>query len=180
LGCVLAVGGSAFPVSSERLSLCPLDYQLEFFYGQDAVAYRRSLNGRSDFASSFRQEWTNWRLFHITYPIRYRMSRRVKPSVPVNIQMLVNANELHANALLQAKINLSMANETRFREEHSSFIHNAEVRRNVRLSREECKKARLDLMIDRRAQLAELFAQERVEWDRRLQGLSQAVYRRPK
>jgi hypothetical protein len=108
------------------------------------------------------------------------MSRRYRPSVPSNIQTLINANELHAAALAQAKLNQSMANETRFREEHSSFMHNAEVRRNVRRSREESKQARLDLIIDRRVKLAELFAQERIEWDRKLQAVGQAVYRPPR
>jgi hypothetical protein len=108
------------------------------------------------------------------------MTRRYRPDVPVNIQQLINVNESHAAAVHQAKVNQALTNETRFREEHSGFMHNAEVRRNVRRSREESKLARLDLIIDRRAKLAELFAAERVDWDRRLQAQGRAVYRRPR
>jgi hypothetical protein len=108
------------------------------------------------------------------------MCRRPKPSVPQNIQALVNANELHARSLNQAKANQSLSNETKFREEHSSFLHNAEVRRNVRRSRVEAALARLDFILDRRAQLAQLFADERTEWDDLLQRQSQAIYRKPK
>jgi hypothetical protein len=107
------------------------------------------------------------------------MARRFKPSVPGNIQALINANEFHASAVDQARINLARSNETRFREEHSSFIHNAEVRRNVRRSQEESRLARLDFIIDRRAQLARLFAEERREWDRLLQLQGRAIYRQP-
>ena len=67
------------------------------------------------------------------------MSQRKKPATPSNIQALINQNELHAAAVEQAKINLSKQNETKFREEHQSFIHNAEVRRNMRRSQEEAK-----------------------------------------
>jgi hypothetical protein len=83
------------------------------------------------------------------------------PSVPQNIQALINANESYARSVSQAKDNLALSNETKFREQHSSFIHNAEARRNVRRSREEAALARLDFILDRRAQLAQLFAEER-------------------
>lgn len=97
------------------------------------------------------------------------MTRRYKPSVPSNIQALINANELHAAAVEQSRIEKARANETRFREEHASVTHNADVRRNIRRSQEEARLARLDLIIDRRAKLAELFAAERLEWDQELQ-----------
>ena len=105
------------------------------------------------------------------------MSRRTRAGVPQNIQALINANELHAAAVEQARLDQSRTNETKFREEHSSFIHNAEVRRNVRRSQEEAKLARLDLILDRRAKLAELIENEKAEWDARLQKLGLAVYR---
>jgi hypothetical protein len=116
-------------------------------------------------------------LHHMTNTLS-QMSRYVKPAVPINIQALINANERHTAAVGQAKVNQAMTNETRFREEHSSFIHNAEVRRNVRRSREESRLARLDLIIDRRIKLAELFADERIDWDRRLQSDGRTIYRR--
>jgi hypothetical protein len=97
------------------------------------------------------------------------MTRRfARPSVPPNIQALVNANEFHATAIEQARVNLAMSNETKFREEHSSYIHNADVRRNIRRSREESRLARLDFIIDRRAQLAQLFSNERAGWNQAL------------
>jgi hypothetical protein len=106
------------------------------------------------------------------------MTRRyVRPSVPANIQALINANEFHATAVAQARLNLASANETKFREEHSSYIHNAEVRRNIRRSREESRLARLDFIIDRRAHLAQLFADERAGWNDALQLQGRAIYR---
>jgi predicted aminopeptidase len=107
------------------------------------------------------------------------MTRRPKPSVPQNIQALINANETYAASVSQAKANQSLSNETKFREEHSGFIHKAEVRRNIRRSREEAALARLDFILDRRAQLAQLFAEERAEWDALLQRQSRAIYRKP-
>ena len=105
------------------------------------------------------------------------MSQRKKSGTPSNIQALINQNELHAAAVEQAKINLSKQNETKFREEHQSFIHNAEVRRNMRRSQEEAKIARMDLIIDRRAKMAALFAQEKEEWERELQAKGLTIYK---
>lgn len=100
---------------------------------------------------------------------RIFMTRRYKPAIPSNIQALVNANELHAAAVEQSRIERARQNETRFREEHASVIHNADVRRNVRRSQEEARLARLDLIIDRRTKLAELFETERLAWNQELQ-----------
>jgi hypothetical protein len=107
------------------------------------------------------------------------MQRRYKPTVPANIQALISANEMHAAAVEQARIGQAKANETRFREEHSSFLHNAEVRRNARRTLEEAKLARLDLILDRRMRLAQLLAEERVEWDRILQEHNLTIWRTP-
>lgn len=97
------------------------------------------------------------------------MSRPYKPSVPANIQALIRANNLHAEAVEQAKINLSKANETKFRESHASYIRNAEVRRNAKLSHQEEILAHADLIADRRARLAAQFAEDKEEWARELQ-----------
>ncbi|EAY01290.1 hypothetical protein TVAG_395370 [Trichomonas vaginalis G3] len=97
------------------------------------------------------------------------MSRQSKPSVPANIQALIRANDLHAEAVEQAKINLSKANETKFRESHASFIRNAEVRRNAKLSHQEEVLAHADLICDRRARLAAQFAEDKEEWQKELQ-----------
>lgn len=103
------------------------------------------------------------------------MSQRRRGGTPSNIQALINQNELYAAAVEQAKINLAKQNETRFREVHQSFIHNADVRRNVRRGVEEAKLARNDLIVDRRAKMAALFAQEREEWNRQLQEKGYAI-----
>lgn len=106
------------------------------------------------------------------------MSRRTtKPAVPSNIQALINQNNQHAYAVEQAKMDLAKANETRFREEHHSIIRNAEVRRNMRRSQEEARLARLDLIVDRRAQLAELFAREQEQYEAELQAAGLTLYR---
>lgn len=102
---------------------------------------------------------------------------RPRPAVPANIQALINSNELHAAAVGQARIDQAKANETRFREEHHSYIRNAEVRRNVRRSQDEARLARLDLIIDRRAQLAALLEHEKQVWDEELQKRGYSIYR---
>jgi len=94
---------------------------------------------------------------------------RTKPAIPLNIQALIRTNDLHAEAVEQAKINLAKSNETRFREEHQSYIRNAEVRRNMRQSQDEAILAKNDLMVDRRKRLAALFKQDEQRWDRELQ-----------
>ena len=96
-------------------------------------------------------------------------SRQAKPGTPANIQALIRANELHAEAVEQAKQNLCKANETKFREQHASFIRNAEVRRNAGKSQAEALLARNDLIVDRRARLAAQFAQDKEDWARELQ-----------
>jgi hypothetical protein len=107
------------------------------------------------------------------------MARRFKPAIPANIQALMSANEMHCAAVEQARIQQAKANETRFREEHSSFCHNAEVRRNARRTLEEAKLARLDLILDRRARLTDLLASERLDWERELQERNLAIWRPP-
>ena len=97
------------------------------------------------------------------------MTRRAKPSVPQNIQNLIRANDIHAAAVEQAKINLAKANETQFRESHNSVIRNAEVRRNAKRSEEDARLARNDVIVDRRARLAAQFARDKEEWGRELQ-----------
>ena len=97
------------------------------------------------------------------------MTRRAKPSVPQNIQNLIRANNLHAEAVEQAKINLAKANETQFRESHNSIIRNAEVRRNAKKSLDDARLARNDMIVDRRARLAAQFAQDKEDWGRELQ-----------
>ena len=105
------------------------------------------------------------------------MTRRYKPAIPSNIQALISANDLHAQAVEQARIEKSRANETRFRESHASFIHNAEVRRNARRSLEEARLARQDLIIDRRAKLAEQMDREREEWEQELEARGYTIQR---
>ena len=103
------------------------------------------------------------------------MSRR-KPAVPSNIQNLIDANNRHAAAVEQNRQNLAKANETRFRQEHNTVIRNAEVRRNARNSQEEARIARTDLLVDRRARLAELFAEERQKYEAELQAAGLTYY----
>ena len=97
--------------------------------------------------------------------------RQAKPSIPANIQALIRANDLHAEAVEQAKINLAKANETQFRESHNSYIRNAEVRRNAKRSEQDAILARNDLICDRRERLANRFAQDKEEWSRELQAM---------
>lgn len=94
--------------------------------------------------------------------------RKFKPAIPANIQALIRQNDIHAQAIHQAKVNLATANETRFREQHNSFIRNAEVRRNARLSEEESHLQRDDLIVDRRAKLAEIYAADKERWQTEL------------
>lgn len=105
------------------------------------------------------------------------MTRRYKPAIPQNVQALINANEMHAAAMEQERLNCAKKNETQFRESHASVLHNAEVRRNARRAIEEARLARLDLIIDRRAKLAQLLAEEKQEWDRKLQARGLTIFR---
>ena len=105
------------------------------------------------------------------------MTRRFKPAIPQNVQALITANDMHAAAMEQERLNRAKANETQFREGHASVLHNAEVRRNARRAQDEARLARLDLILDRRAKLAQLLAEEKAEWDRRLQAKGLTIFR---
>ena len=106
-----------------------------------------------------------------------KMTRRFKPAIPQNVQALINANNMHADALEQERLNRAKANETAFREGHASILHNAEVRRNARKARDEAHLARLDLILDRRAKLTQLIAEEKAMWNQRLQEKGLTVFR---
>ena len=105
------------------------------------------------------------------------MTRRFKPALPQHVQALIESNNRHADALEAERINRAKANETLFRESHASVLHNAEVRRNARRARDEARLGKLDLIIDRRAKLAQLLAEEKAIWDQRLQEKGLTIFR---
>lgn len=104
------------------------------------------------------------------------MSRHPKPAIPSNIQNLIRANDLHAEAVYQAKLNLAKANETKFREQHNSIIRNAEVRRNIRKSNDEARLARNDIIVDRRQRIAELYEEDQKRWEAELLAKGYTIY----
>ncbi|KAH0792211.1 hypothetical protein GPJ56_003737 [Histomonas meleagridis] len=94
--------------------------------------------------------------------------RRNRTGNPSNIQSLINQNEMRAQATAQIRAAQIRENETRFREAHNSYVHNAEVRRNIKRTQEEVRIARLELVAERRARLAKLIEEEKKQWENEL------------
>lgn len=101
------------------------------------------------------------------------MTRR-KPAVPSNIQAFIQANNTYNDALQMAKMDLAKKNETEFREGHMQAVRNAEVRRNIRRNMADSDLQRKDILVDRRARMAQLFEEERRQWAEELQSMGYA------